>query len=412
MTYQQTLDYLFAQLPMYQRIGKAAYKANLDNTRWLMEQLNAPHQKFKSIHVAGTNGKGSTSHLLASIFQEAGFKTGLYTSPHLVDFRERIRINGEMISEQSVIAFTKTYMDTFANQGLSFFEWTVGLAFDHFAKEKVDIAIIEVGLGGRLDSTNVVSPELSIITNIGYDHVQFLGNTLEKIAIEKAGIIKEKTPVIIGKTQDETAAVFQSIAHDKSAEITFADQQKFDKIPSSPLQGKYQVENFKTVLTACKKLHQLGFEISASNIEDGFQNVLKNTQLKGRWDIVQNSPRIICDVGHNKEGIIQNIEQLQRTTEGDLHFLLGFVNDKEIAEIIDLFPANAFYHLTQASVPRALPINELENYFLAKNVSLKKYQSVSEAMVIAMNLLRTTDTLYVGGSTFIVADFYNALLQK
>ncbi len=412
MTYQQTLDYLFAQLPMYQRIGKAAYKANLDNTWWLMEQLNAPHKKFKSIHVAGTNGKGSTSHLLASIFQDAGFKTGLYTSPHLVDFRERIRINGEMISEQSVIEFTQTYKDTFANQGLSFFEWTVGLAFDHFTKEQVDIAIVEVGLGGRLDSTNVIIPELSIITNIGYDHVQFLGNTLDKIATEKAGIIKENIPVIIGKTQDETAPVFQSIANDKKAEIIFADQQEFDVIPWSPLLGNYQEENFKTVLIACKKLQQIGFQISASNIENGFENVLKNTQLKGRWDIVQTEPRIICDVGHNKEGLIQNINQLQKTTKGDLHFLLGFVNDKEIGEIIDLFPENAFYHLTQASVPRALSIKELEKYFFKKKASFKKYANLAEALANSVHLLTNSDTLYVGGSTFIVADFYNALLQK
>jgi dihydrofolate synthase / folylpolyglutamate synthase len=410
MTYQQTLDYLFAQLPMYQRIGKAAYKANLDNTWWLMEQLNAPHKKFKSIHVAGTNGKGSTSHLLASIFQEAGFKTGLYTSPHLVDFRERIRINGEMISEQSVIEFTQNYKDTFANQGLSFFEWTVGLAFDHFTKENIDIAIVEVGLGGRLDSTNVILPELSIITNIGYDHVQFLGNTLDKIAAEKAGIIKESIPVIIGKTQDETVTVFQSIANDKKAEIIFADQQEFDVIPSSPLLGNYQEENFKTVLIACKKLQQLGFKITTSNIQNGFQNVLKNTQLKGRWDIVQSDPRIICDVGHNKEGLIQNIRQLQSTTQGDLHFLLGFVNDKEIGEIFDLFPENAFYHLTQASVPRALPANELENYFFNKKASFKKYTDVADALANSVPQLKKNDTLYVGGSTFIVADFYNALL--
>jgi dihydrofolate synthase / folylpolyglutamate synthase len=258
----------------------------------------------------------------------------------------------------------------------------------------------------------VILPELSIITNIGYDHVQFLGNTLDKIAAEKAGIIKESIPVIIGKTQDETVTVFQSIANDKKAEIIFADQQEFDVIPSSPLLGNYQEENFKSVLTACKKLQHLGFKITPSNIQNGFQNVLKNTQLKGRWDIVQSDPRIICDVGHNKEGLIQNIRQLQSTTQGDLHFLLGFVNDKEIETIIDLFPRQAFYHLTQASVPRAMPIFDLAKKFQTKNITITTYRNVAEAIEITTKNIKNNDTLYVGGSTFIVADFYNALLQR
>lgn len=412
MTYQQTLDYLFAQLPMYQRIGKAAYKANLENTWWLMNHLNNPHKNFKSIHVGGTNGKGSTSHLLASVFQEAGYKTGLYTSPHLVDFRERIRINGEMISEDKVISFTAAHKDAFAHQGLSFFEWTVGLAFEFFAEQQVDIAIVEVGLGGRLDSTNVITPELSIITNIGLDHTQFLGNTKELIAAEKAGIIKSDVPVVIGKTQVETQEVFEKKARENNAQIIFSENESFETIPESTLAGSYQSENFKTVLCALKLMREKGFSISNSEIERGFKNVSINTQLKGRWDIISSEPTVICDVGHNREGLEQNIEQLKQLQTNKLHFILGFVNDKDIIGVIDLFPWKATYHLTQASVPRAFPVEELEIKFKAHGFDCKSYENTDAAYNSVIKKMANNDCLYIGGSTFIVADFYKSLPQK
>lgn len=412
MTYQQTLDYLFAQLPMYQRIGKAAYKANLDNTWWLMNHLHNPHTKFKSIHIGGTNGKGSTSHLLASVFQEAGYKTGLYTSPHLVDFRERIRINGEMISEEKVISFTSDHKEALAEKGLSFFEWTVGLAFEYFAEQRVDIAIIEVGLGGRLDSTNVVTPELSVITNIGLDHTQFLGDTKEKIAAEKAGIIKTKVPVVIGKTQIETQVIFEKTAQERDASIIFSDQEFIGETPKSELSGSYQLENFKTVLTALKIMKEKGFDISDSQIDLGFKNVVSNTKLKGRWDIISSEPKIICDVGHNREGLEQNIEQLKQLKPYKLHFILGFVNDKEIDSVIDLFPWNATYHLTQASVPRAMPVEELEKKFTIQGLTCKTYKNTQVAYNSVVKEMAKTDCLYIGGSTFIVADFYKSLLRK
>jgi dihydrofolate synthase/folylpolyglutamate synthase len=412
MTYQQTLDYLFAQLPIYQRIGKAAYKADLENTWWLMDHLKNPHTKFKSIHVGGTNGKGSTSHLLASVFQEAGYKTGLYTSPHLVDFRERIRVNGAMISEDKVISFTATHKHAFANQGLSFFEWTVGLAFEYFSEQDVDIAIIEVGLGGRLDSTNVITPELSIITNIGLDHTQFLGDTKEKIATEKAGIIKSGVPVVIGKTQPETKPVFEKTAKKQNADIFFADNKSFKRIPESALKGSYQVENLKSVLCALSLLNYRGFAFSESQIDAGFKNVVSNTNLKGRWDIISTSPTIICDVGHNREGLEQNIEQLKQLQPTNLHFLLGFVNDKELDNILDLFPWNANYHLTQASVPRAYSVNALEKKFKARGFSCKSYTTPQLAYDSVSNELTKNDCLYVGGSTFIVADFYKLLSKN
>lgn len=408
MTYQDTLDYLFSQLPMYQRIGQAAYKANLDNTWWLMNMLGNPQDGLKCIHVAGTNGKGSTSHLLASIFQEAGYKTGLYTSPHLVDFRERIKINGAMISKDYVVDFTEKYRTQFSNQGLSFFEWTVGLAFDYFRSEKVDVAIIEVGMGGRLDSTNVVTPELSIITNIGFDHVQFLGNTLEKIATEKGGIIKPNIPVVIGKTQLETKPVFQQIASEKKAPIYFADEKEY-VIFECPLKGDYQINNFKTVLKAIDLLKET-WKIDHESISAGFKNVLQNTHFRGRWDILQTNPTIICDVGHNIDGILHNLKQLEHMrNEGKLHFVLGFVNDKSLDQIIPLFPKDACYYFTKASVPRSLGTNELAAQFKRHGFQGLTFEHLEAAYRAALVSMQSEDILYIGGSTFIVADLYLTL---
>ncbi len=405
MTYPETLEYLFQQLPMYQRVGKAAYKADLDNTWALMERLNSPHKKFKTIHVAGTNGKGSVSHMLASIFKEAGYKTGLYTSPHLVDFRERIRMNGKMIPEQVVVDFVADYKEAFEELQLSFFEWTVGLAFQSFAQESVDIAIVEVGMGGRLDSTNVITPQLSIITNIGWDHMQFLGDTLAKIAGEKAGIIKENTPVVIGKSQPETVEVFLERAKALRAPIVFADKQPMVPMLESDLRGKYQAENFQTVIVACSWLSGMGWSLTPAAVKAGLGSVKRNSGLRGRWEVLQRNPLVICDVGHNKEGVLHITEQLEKTPHEKLHLVLGFVNDKNVKEVLDLFPKKATYYLCQASIPRALEVSELSA--MAKDFGLEhqSYPNVSEAYQAAFNAAQSGDLVFVGGSTFVVGDF-------
>ena len=404
MTFSQTLEYLYQQLPMYQRVGKAAYKADLNSTEALMRHLNNPERKFKSIHVAGTNGKGSVSHLLASIFQEAGYKTGLYTSPHLVDFRERVRINREMISEEKVVEFVSKHKSSFETLQLSFFEWTVGLAFDFFANEKVDIAIIEVGMGGRLDSTNVVNPELAIITNIGTDHSQFLGDTPDKIAKEKAGIIKPNTPTIIGRSQRETEGVFRKIALQRDAPLIFADQQFPDEIPSSPLNGAYQKENFQTVVISCEKLDRLGWKTNSENISRGFQNVLTNTGLRGRWELIQNNPPIICDIAHNVEGIEIVFKQLKTTPFHDLHIILGFVNDKNVKDILELVPKDAKLYLCEPNIPRAMPIERLSQIARDVDLNFNAYKNVLEATTVARSKAISDDLIFIGGSTFIVAD--------
>ncbi|MBL4670376.1 MAG: bifunctional folylpolyglutamate synthase/dihydrofolate synthase [Flavobacteriales bacterium] len=403
MNYQQTLAYLFTQLPMYQRVGKAAYKVDLTNTHLLCKLLKNPENKSKSVHVAGTNGKGSTSHMLASVLQEAGYKVGLYTSPHLKDFRERVKINGEMIPESEVINFVINYKTEFEKINLSFFEWTVGLAFDYFATQKVDIAIIETGLGGRLDSTNVVIPEVSVITNIGIDHTQFLGDTLEKIAIEKAGIIKFGVPVVIGETQAETSIIFQEKVTVVKTSIQFADK-AVNEIFQTDLKGVYQRKNVKTCITTINTLIEKGWKISQENIERGLQHVVKNTGILGRWQILSKQPLIICDTGHNEEGVKEIMSQIKTMKFDKLHVVFGAVNDKSIDKVLDLFPKDAEYYFCEAKIPRALAVNELFELGKQKGLKGKQYTSVENALSTAKKNALANDLIFVGGSTFVVAE--------
>lgn len=394
---------------MYQRTGGAAYKADLNSTHELMELLDHPHQSFKTVHVGGTNGKGSVSHLLASILLEAGYKTGLYTSPHLVDFRERIRVNGAMISETNVLEFVQQHRDRFESMQLSFFEWSVGLAFDHFQKEQVDVAVIEVGMGGRLDSTNVIQPELSIITNIGMDHSQFLGESLTQIAREKAGIIKAKTPVIIGQSHRETEGVFRKTALALDAPISFADQQFPMDVPPSPLKGSYQAENFQVALISVEQLRNSGWNISDDVIRQGFASVMENTGLRGRWETLSVKPKVICDIGHNKEGISHIATQLQNTPHHDLHMVLGFVSDKEVGELLRMFPQASGLYLCQPAIPRAMPIDRLASIADQQGLTFQKFNDVQSAYQAALEAAHHDDLIFVGGSTFVVADLLEHL---
>jgi len=403
MTYQDTLNWMFSQLPMYQRQGKTAFKKDLSNTLKLAEHLNNPENKFKSVHVAGTNGKGSTSHILASVLQEAGYKVGLYTSPHLKDFRERIKINGQEVSKHFVIGFIKRNKDFFEANKLSFFEMTVGMAFDYFAKQNIDIAFVEVGLGGRLDSTNIVTPEVSIITNIGLDHTQFLGDTLEAIAFEKGGIIKPNIPVVIGETQKETAPVFKSLAKSCDSEILFADQ-LVSEVYKSDLIGSYQSKNIKTVVQTVKQLQGKGFKISKKNIKQGLLKVVKNTGLLGRWQILKERPKVVCDTGHNREGLIYVMQQLSNETFESLHIVFGVVNDKDLRYILDLLPKKATYYFCKPNIPRGLDAEELQQTFSSYKLKGRAYKSVNEAYNSALNNARKDDFIYVGGSTFVVAE--------
>ena len=383
MTYQQTLDWLFSQLPMYQRTGGANYKIDLEKTHALMRLLDHPENGFKSIHVAGTNGKGSVSHLMASALQQQGFKVGLYTSPHLKDFRERIKINGKMISEEEVILFVQENKNKFTELQLSFFEMTVGMAFSYFTKEKVDIAVVEVGMGGRLDSTNVLHPLVSVITNISLDHTQFLGTTLEQIAKEKGGIIKPNVPVIIGRTQPETTDVFVELGKKNNAPVWFADQLSPISIKSD-LTGMYQKENIATAFYA---LNQLPLELKPTNlsIEKGFAQVKKNTGLMGRWQILQDTPLTICDTGHNEDGIKQVLNQINQTPHEKLHLVWGMVNDKNITAILSLLPKKASYYFCKPDLPRGLSPEALAEQAL--NVGLKgnSYSSVKKALNAAQH---------------------------
>jgi dihydrofolate synthase/folylpolyglutamate synthase len=400
MTYKETLDWMFAQLPMYQRDGKAAFKKDLTNILAFSKVLNFPESKFKSIHVAGTNGKGSTSHMLASILQEAGYKVGLYTSPHLKSFTERIRINGAEIPKSKVASFIKQHTIFLEHQKLSFFEMTVGLAFDYFASEKVDIAIVEVGLGGRLDSTNIITPELSVITNIGLDHTQFLGETLPEIAFEKAGIIKKEIPVIIGEEQEAVKQVFLKKAEAENSTIYFAlDMVKTFK---TDLLGNYQQRNLKTAVAAIKLLK--GFQVSEQNIENGLLNVVKNTNLKGRWQVLQEHPKVICDTAHNKEGLEMVLQQLKKETFKKLHIVLGFVSDKKLEDVLPLFPSNASYYFCKPDIPRGLSAAVLEEKAKQFDLTGKKYTSVKGALKSALLNANQQDIIYVGGSTFVVAE--------
>lgn len=428
MNYTETLDWLFDRLPMFQRIGQAAYKADLGVTIQLLNLLGKPQEKFKAIHVAGTNGKGSVSHLIGSILQEAGYKTGLYTSPHLKDFRERIRVNGEMISQDKVVEFVEKFGKSFEKINPSFFEMTVGMAYDHFASEKVDFAVLETGMGGRLDSTNVCFPVITVITNIGHDHQQFLGETLEKIASEKAGIIKENIPVIIGKKQPETTAVFKKIAHENTASIFFAeDHVSFREISSSsirtknydtwvgnelyfenivsPLSGNYQSENLATALQAILLLKDQGcVEISKENILVGIESVVNNTGFKGRWQVLSANPLTICDTGHNPEGIGFVVEQIKQTTYNRLHFVFGMVGDKNPESVLSLLPKNAIYYFCKPDIPRGMQVDVLFEYAKKFGLEGKVFHSVTQAYNSAMNDAGANDLVFIGGSTFVVAE--------
>ncbi len=403
MTYQNTLDWMFAQLPMYQRQGSSAFKKDLTNTHKLAEHLNFPERDFKSVHVAGTNGKGSTSHMLASILQEAGYKVGLYTSPHLKDFRERIKINGKEVSESFVIDFIEQNKLFFETNKLSFFEMTVGMAFGYFSQEKVDVAVVEVGMGGRLDSTNIIAPEVSVITNIGLDHTQFLGTTLREIAFEKGGIIKPNVPVVIGETQAETEPVFQELAEKNASTITFADQQS-NKIYTSDLVGTYQQKNIKTVVEALKVLADRGFGISEENISEGLLNVIKNTGLLGRWQVLQNKPKVVCDTGHNRDGLSFVMKQIKSENYNRLHIVFGVVNDKDLNSIVDLLPRNATYYFCKPDIPRGLEAEVLKERFIPFGLIGKAYNSVNEAYKMALKQADNDDFIFVGGSTFVVAE--------
>ncbi len=429
MNYTETLEYLFEQLPMFHRIGQAAYKNNLDNTLKLDEIFGHPHQKYKTIHVAGTNGKGSVSHMLAAIFQSAGYKTGLYTSPHLKDFRERIKINGQMISEEEVIEWVEKYpvKNNMWNIEPSFFELTAAMAFDYFAKQNVEIAIIEVGLGGRLDSTNIITPEVSIITNIGLDHTNLLGDTIEKIAAEKGGIIKRQIPVVIGTTQNETEQCFIEIAHKKQTSLVFADQEYIAGYSMLSLDGKqifnierdgkivypsikldllgnYQLKNVLTVLKAIDILIQKGWKISPENIYSGLENAAKSTGLMGRWQIIGNNPLIICDTGHNEDGIKTVVEQINNTAYKTLHIVFGVVADKNQDAILQLLPKNAVYYFTKADIPRAMNEKELLGKATSFGLTGRSYPSVKEAYNAAKTNAGKNDFIFVGGSTFVVAE--------
>jgi len=388
---------------MFQRQGAAAFKKDLTNSLALSKHLNYPESTFKTIHVAGTNGKGSTSHMLASVLQESGYKVGLYTSPHLKDFRERIKINGKIIKKREVTDFIKTNKSFFEAHQLSFFEMTVGLAFDCFSKHKVDIAIIEVGLGGRLDSTNIITPEVSVITNIGYDHTQFLGETLPEIAFEKAGIIKPKVPVIIGEYQKEVFPVFEKTAKEKEASLFLASSND-SHIYISDLKGSYQVHNIKTAVQTIAVLKTKGFVISEKNIQNGLEKVIQNTGLLGRWQLLNEKPKAICDTAHNKEGLQYVLKQLQEQKFDQLHMVIGVVNDKDLKTILPLFPKNAIYYFCRPNIPRGLDELEFQKQCAKFQLIGEAYSSVSLAFKTALNRAGKNDFIFIGGSTFVVAE--------
>ena len=403
MNYTETIDWMFSQLPMFQRQGKMAFKKDLTNSIALSKHLNNPEKQFKSIHVAGTNGKGSTSHIIASVLQEAGYKVGLYTSPHLKDFRERIKINGKVIRKIDVINFIKNNKSFLLRNKLSFFEMTVGLAFNYFAKQKVDIAIIEVGLGGRLDSTNIITPEVSVITNIGLDHTQFLGETLPEIAVEKAGIIKQEIPVVIGEFHKETFPVFKKIAQEKKSTLYLASS-TIDYTYESDLKGAYQNHNIKTAIRTLNILKAKGYTISEENIKKGLQNVVKNTGLLGRWQQLNENPTVFCDTGHNKEGLNYVIRQLEATSYKKLHIVLGVVNDKDLTTILPLFPKNATYYFCKPNIPRGLDAKKLQRECLKFELKGNTYVSVDKAYKYALKNAGSNDLVFIGGSTFVVAE--------
>lgn len=404
MNYQETTNWLFKQLPVFQLQGATAYKEDLTNTLLLAQHLNNPENYLKCIHVAGTNGKGSTSHLLASVLQEAGYKVGLYTSPHLKDFRERIKINGKEISEEFVCEFVEKNKSFFEANELSFFEMTVGLALDYFAKEKTDINIIEVGMGGRLDATNIIMPLVSVITNIGKDHTQFLGNTLQSIAKEKAGIIKKDVPVVVGEYVSETKEVFLTKAKETHSELFFASDIVKENYPSVLL-GDYQISNKKTALQTIRVLQIQGdFEITEENIQNGFLNVINTTGLQGRWQQLKSQPKVICDTAHNSHGLKIVLNQIKKEQFEELHFVLGVVNDKDLEEILPLFPKEANYYFCKPNILRGLDAVILQQKAADFQLNGKVYNSVSNAYQAALQNANKSDFVYIGGSTFVVAE--------
>lgn len=426
MNYNETLNYLFTRLPMFSRIGTAAYKEDLDNTFHLCKFLHDPHQRFRSVHIAGTNGKGSVSHMMAAILQSAGYKTGLYTSPHLKDFRERIRVNGHMIAEDFVVDFTQRIQPVIDEIEPSFFEITVAMAFDYFAKEKIDIAVIEVGLGGRLDSTNVITPEVSVITNIGWDHMNLLGNSLDKIAMEKAGIIKPGIPVVIGEVLDETLPVFEQTSKNKKAPLSIASEKyhalgwKWEKHEliievaednkqdhqtyHLDLPGLYQTKNLLTVLETCAQLQQKGWDIDEPVIHTALKQAKKLTGLHGRWDIIHHHPDVVLDVGHNEAGIRQIMEQVEVTDHHELHIVLGMVKDKEPERVLEQLPTHAHYYFTQAHIPRAITAEELMKKAAEYSLKGNHYPEVNTALKEAKAKAKPNDLILVCGSIFLIGE--------
>jgi dihydrofolate synthase/folylpolyglutamate synthase len=433
MTYQETIDYLYSLLPVFHRDGEKAFKGDLTNILKISEYLENPHLKFKTIHVAGTNGKGSTSHFLSAILQSAGYKTGLYTSPHLKDYTERFRINGISIEKANIVEFVQKHKNFLEELKPSFFELSVGIAFDFFANEKVDIAVIEVGLGGRLDSTNIITPELSVITNIGFDHVNILGDTLTKIANEKAGIIKSKVPVVISEYNEETKPVFIEKAHSTESDIYFASEnfmvieKEFQSTKlvvdvffvdiyketilfgdlSSQLIGSYQLKNIAGVIQSIQVLNKIGFNISNEAIQNGISNVVDLTGLKGRWQILSESPLTICDTGHNEHGLKSVLAQIEKIDVKNKYFILGFVKDKNVDEILSLFPKDGIYYFCQPENPRFMPVENLMKIAESHGMSGYSILSVNEALKYVTNLAKMDDFIYVGGSTYVVAELDN-----
>ncbi|MBS1665902.1 MAG: bifunctional folylpolyglutamate synthase/dihydrofolate synthase [Bacteroidetes bacterium] len=426
MDYQQTIDYLFSRLPMFSRAGASAMREGLSNTVILCESLGNPQTKFKSVHVGGTNGKGSTSHMLAAVFQTAGYKTGLYTSPHLKDFRERIKVDGNIIDETYVTNFVEHLKPLIEKISPSFFEITVAMAFAYFAEQKVDIAIIEVGLGGRLDSTNIIMPELSVITNISYDHVQILGDTLPKIAWEKAGIIKKNKPIVIGEYQNETREVFEKKAAEDEADLVFANHQRYvasweiqhkellaevttthnneKQYYHLDLTGIYQTKNLITVLEAVHQLRKIGWNITDTDLQKALRNVKKLTGLHGRWETIQENPLIALDVSHNEDGIKQLVEQIEITSHATLHIVIGMVKDKDIEKILMILPKHAQYYFTKAQIPRAMPENELKQRAKLAGLNGNHYPDVNTALQSAKTAATIKDLIVVCGSVFVVGE--------